>query len=56
MGVATATFNTKIVSPDGLGEFKEYFYILDDVITKNFEGPYNYSYNSNEVPAGAEGI
>jgi hypothetical protein len=46
----TANFNTTIYSSKI--ENEEKFYSLDDVIDKDFEGPYRYTLNSDEVPVG----
>jgi hypothetical protein len=45
-----AEFNTEILSSRQDG--KELSYNLDDVIDKNFEGPYGYTLNINDVPIG----
>jgi hypothetical protein len=47
--MATANFNTQIVSSDSNGGIKSYS--LDNVINKDFEGPYDYNFNT-EVPDG----
>lgn len=47
--MASANFNTKILSSNYEKQNTEYF--LDDVITKDFNGPYSYSF-TNEVPNG----
>lgn len=48
--MATANFNTPIYSSRNEGEFKTY--ILDDVITKDFSGPYIYQFQDEVVPEG----
>jgi len=48
--MATANFNTEIYSSRSKGETK--LYVLDDIIDKDFDGPYAYTLNSNEVPEG----
>jgi hypothetical protein len=45
--MAAATFNTTIYSSQSDGVYKTY--ILDDVITKDFEGPYEYSLDQNSI-------
>jgi hypothetical protein len=47
--MASANFNTQILSSNYEKQNTEYF--LDDVITKDFNGPYSYSF-TNEVPNG----
>jgi|688.fasta_scaffold342451_3 hypothetical protein len=47
--MASANFNTQILSSNYERQNTEYF--LDDVITKDFNGPYSYSF-TNEVPNG----
>lgn len=47
---ATAEFNTKILSPRQEG--KVLSYNLDEVIDKDFDGPYLYTVNVEEVPSG----
>jgi hypothetical protein len=47
--MATANFNTQIVSSDSNGSIRSYS--LDNVINKDFEGPYDYNFNT-AVPDG----
>jgi hypothetical protein len=47
--MASANFNREIVSSDSNGRIKSYS--LDKVINKDFEGPYEYNFNT-EVPDG----
>jgi hypothetical protein len=47
--MASANFNKQILSSNYKKQNTEYF--LDDVITKDFNGPYSYSF-TNEVPNG----
>lgn len=47
--MASANFNTEILSSNSE---KKIEYNLDDVIDKDFEGPYRYTLNSDEVPIG----
>jgi hypothetical protein len=47
--MASANFNTQIVSSDSNGRIRSYS--LDKVINKDFEGPYEYNFNT-EVPDG----
>jgi hypothetical protein len=47
--MATANFNTPIVSSDSNGGIRSYS--LDNVINKDFEGPYDYNFNT-AVPDG----
>jgi len=48
--MAIANFNIPIYSSRNEGETK--LYVLDNVIDKDFEGPYGYSLNRDEVPVG----
>ena len=48
--MVSANFNTEILSSRQDG--KELSYNLDDVIDKDFEGPYGYTFNSGETPIG----
>jgi hypothetical protein len=48
--MATANFKTPIYSSRNEGESKTY--ILDDVITKDFSGPYIYQFQDEVVPKG----
>ena len=43
--MATANFNTQIVSSDSNGRIRSYS--LDKVINKDFEGPYEYNFNTD---------
>jgi hypothetical protein len=47
--MASANFNTQIVSSNSNGKIRSYS--LDSVISKDFEGPYEYNFNT-EVPDG----
>jgi hypothetical protein len=47
--MASANFNTEIVSSDSNGRVRSYS--LDNVISKDFDGPYDYNFNT-EVPDG----
>jgi hypothetical protein len=47
--MASANFNTEIVSSDSNGRVRGYS--LDNVISKDFDGPYDYNFNT-EVPDG----
>jgi hypothetical protein len=47
--MVSANFNTEIVSSNSNN--KKMKYLLDDVISKDFAGPYNYNFNT-EVPDG----
>jgi hypothetical protein len=47
--MASANFNREIVSSDSNGRIRSYS--LDKVINKDFEGPYEYNFNT-EVPDG----
>jgi hypothetical protein len=47
--MASANFNKQILSSNYKKQNTEYF--LDDVITKDFNGPYSYRF-TNEVPNG----
>jgi hypothetical protein len=49
--IATANFNTQIVSSNY--EKQGTTYLLDDVITKGFNGPYSYSFTDEaQIPNG----
>ena len=49
--IATANFNTQILSSNY--KKQDTTYLLDDVITKGFNGPYSYSFtDKSQVPKG----
>ena len=49
--IATANFNTQILSSNY--ENQDTTYLLDDVITKGFNGPYSYSFTDEaQIPNG----